>query len=88
MTAGAIAGSNLFDHIRHMFWTVTPSLLISLIIYAVLCLGLSGDGALLGCIFGSLFQGIGLAEWPSILHYRCFQHLALKASMLFSQEVA
>ncbi len=114
--APAIAGSNLFDHIRHMIWTVTPSLIIALIIYAILGLGHSAGGAdigaveiiqngmidnftispllllppvvvifivafrlpaipgliggaLLGCIFGSLFQGIGLAEWPSILHY-------------------
>ncbi len=37
--APAVAGSNLFDHIRHMIWTVTPSLVISLIIYLVLGLG-------------------------------------------------
>lgn len=114
--APAIAGSNLFDHIRHMIWTVTPSLILALIIYAILGMGhASGQtdlsaveviqngmtdnfnispllllppvvvilivafrlpampgligGALLGCIFGAIFQGVGLAEWPSILHY-------------------
>lgn len=114
--APAIAGSNLFDHIRHMIWTVTPSLLLALIIYAILGMGhASGQtdlaaveviqngmvdnftitplllippvvvilivafrlpampgligGALLGCIFGAIFQGVTLAEWPSILHY-------------------
>ena len=37
--APAIAGSNLFDHIRHMIWTVTPSLLIALILYGILGAG-------------------------------------------------
>ena len=37
--APAIAGSNLFDHIRHMIWTVTPSLVIALILYAILGAG-------------------------------------------------
>ena len=37
--APAIAGSNLFDHIRHMVWTVTPSLIIALILYAILGAG-------------------------------------------------
>lgn len=37
--APAIAGSNLFDHIRHMIWTVTPSLIIALILYAILGAG-------------------------------------------------
>ena len=113
--APAIAGSNLFDHVRHMIWTVTPSLVLALIIYAILGMGAGGSadldavdviqggmidnfylspillippvivilivafrlpalpgligGAVIGCIFGSIFQGIGLAEWPSILHY-------------------
>lgn len=113
--APAIAGSNLFDHIRHMIWTVTPSLVIALIIYGILGLrandsvdfsnvtaiqeglkssfaispwlllpplvvilivalrlpalpGLLG-GVILGCILGSIFQGITLADWPKILHY-------------------
>ncbi len=112
--APAVAGSNLFDHIRHMLWTVTPSLLIALIIYFVLGMGAEeasltavtqmqtelGDlfninlallippllviiivalklpalpgliaGVLLGCIFGSIFQGIHFSDWFSIVHY-------------------
>ncbi len=43
--APAMAGATLFDHIRHMMWTVTPSLLIALIVYAILGLGHSGEGA-------------------------------------------
>src|SRR5665648_779807 len=48
--APAIAGSTLFDHIRHMIWTVTPSLIIALIIYAILGLGQGGGSADLGAV--------------------------------------
>ena len=41
--APAIAGSTLFDHIRHMIWTVTPSLGIALVVYLVLGMRFSGD---------------------------------------------
>lgn len=114
--APAIAGSTLFDHIRHMVWTVTPSLCLSLILFGILGAGYGGKsvdnevvntimngmkdsfyispillippvvvilivalklpaipglvgGTLLGCVFGSIFQGVTLAEWPSIIHY-------------------
>ncbi len=34
--APAVAGSDLFDHIRHMIWTTIPALLISLVLYLLL----------------------------------------------------
>ena len=34
--APAMAGSNLFDHISHMIYTVTPSLLIALVLYGIM----------------------------------------------------
>ncbi len=34
--APAMAGTELFTHIRHMVWTTTPSLLISLVIFGVI----------------------------------------------------
>jgi NhaC family Na+:H+ antiporter len=34
--APAVAGSNLFDHIRHMTWTTIPSLIIALILFSFL----------------------------------------------------
>jgi len=34
--APAMAGSTLVEHIRHMIWTVTPALLIALLLYAIL----------------------------------------------------
>lgn len=39
--APAVAGSNLFDHIKHMIWTTGPSVVIALIIYLIL--GFFGD---------------------------------------------
>ena len=41
--APAIAGSTLFDHIRHMVWTTAPSLTIALIVYLILGLRTAGD---------------------------------------------
>ena len=34
--APAMAGATLIEHIKHMVWTVTPALLLSLVLYAVL----------------------------------------------------
>ena len=113
--APAMAGATLFDHIDHMIWTVTPSLVIALVIYTILGLKASGNtdisvvadmqqalrvnfiispamlippvvvilivalklpalpglmgGIILGCLIGSIFQGIPLADWPYMLHY-------------------
>ncbi len=114
--APAMAGSNLFDHIRHMMWTVTPSMIIALIAFAIMGMGHSGEnadmslvstlqenisanfninlamlipplvvilmvafklpalpglfgGIILGCLCGSIFQGVPFADWFGILHY-------------------
>ena len=40
--APAMAGSNLFDHIRHMLYSTVPAMLISLVIYAFLGMKYSG----------------------------------------------
>jgi len=112
--APAMTGATLFDHIRHMVYTVTPSLVIALIVFLILGRG-SGEadstvvtelqqgivdnfninlallippllvivivalklpalpgllgGVILGCIFGSMFQGVALADWFGIVHY-------------------
>ncbi len=41
--APAMAGSNLFDHIRHMIYTTGPSLLISLVLYGILGIRYAGN---------------------------------------------
>ena len=34
--AAAMGGANLFDHVKHMIWTVTPSFIIAVIIYGII----------------------------------------------------
>lgn len=41
--APAIAGSNLFDHVRHMIKTTGPSLLISLVLFGILGMKYAGQ---------------------------------------------
>ena len=43
--APAVAGSELFDHIKHMLYTTVPSLVIALILYAILGTRISGEAA-------------------------------------------
>jgi NhaC family Na+:H+ antiporter len=52
--APAIAGSNLFEHIRHMIYTVTPSLIISLVLFGII----------------GVTQGGGSADLSSVDEYR------------------
>lgn len=43
--APAVAGAELFEHIKHMLFTTVPSLIIALILYAILGLRLKGESA-------------------------------------------
>lgn len=55
--APAMAGATLFDHVKHMIFTTGPSLIISLIIFAVIGFGYSGkeiDQSQLQVIFDGL----------------------------------
>ena len=40
--APAMAGANLFDHIKHMLYTTTPALVISLILYGIIGINYAG----------------------------------------------
>ena len=40
--APAMAGANLFDHVRHMFFTTGPSLVIALVLYGILGMRYAG----------------------------------------------
>ncbi|SCJ68280.1 Sodium/proton antiporter [uncultured Eubacterium sp.] len=42
--APAVSGSNIFDHIRHMVYTVTPSYIIALVLYFILGRGAAPSG--------------------------------------------
>lgn len=41
--APAMAGTDLFTHIKHMIWTTGPALIISLVIYAILGIRFAGQ---------------------------------------------
>ena len=43
--APAVAGSTLFDHIKHMIWTTGPSLVVALVVYLVMGFMHSGGAA-------------------------------------------
>lgn len=43
--APAVAGSDLFDHIRHMAWTTGPSYLIAMILFLVIGFGVDAEAA-------------------------------------------
>ena len=42
--APGVAGSNIFDHIRHMVYTVTPSYIIALVVFFILVRGAAPNG--------------------------------------------
>ena len=44
--APAVAGSNLYDHIKHMLWTTIPSMTIALVIFTIIGLSSSAEGNL------------------------------------------
>jgi len=55
--APAMAGTTLFEHIKHMIYTVTPSMIIALVVFGILGLKYAGkplDTSLLNEIFAGL----------------------------------
>ncbi len=66
--APAMAGTDLFTHIRHMMWTTTPSILIALVLFAVIGLRLGGasDAAVVQEIQGQIAEQFNVG-WPMLL---------------------
>lgn len=52
--APAVAGSELFEHVRHMFATTFPALVISLVLYAILGRTVAESGKAVAAGFGDL----------------------------------
>ncbi len=42
--APAVAGTDIFTHIRHMAWTTAPSFLVALVLFTIVGLGAQGSG--------------------------------------------
>lgn len=64
--APAVVGSELFEHIRHMLWTSGPSIVISLIIYAIVGINVdtdSGVGVGVGELLAALNRQFILSPW-------------------------
>lgn len=55
--APAMAGSNLFDHIRHMIYTTGPSYIISIILFGILGMRYSGNN-IDGASISTMIDGI------------------------------
>lgn len=64
--APAVAGSNLFEHIRHMIWTVTPSLIIALIVFGFLGMGHANQEVDMSGVT-ALMDGLAAEFWISPL---------------------
>ncbi|MCJ7557863.1 MAG: Na+/H+ antiporter NhaC [Gammaproteobacteria bacterium] len=60
--APAVAGTDIFTHIRHMVWTTTPSFLVALVIYTIIGFGNhgSGDAALVTQTMDTLDQAFNI----------------------------
>ncbi|SCY40945.1 Na+/H+ antiporter NhaC [Alkaliphilus peptidifermentans] len=61
--APAMAGTTLFEHIKHMVYTTGPALLISLVIYGILGLKYSGqsiDTAQINLLLGTISQNFNI----------------------------
>lgn len=64
--APGVAGSELFEHIKHMLFTTIPALIISLIIYFILGFFSSGNGSDIGQVAllqENLSQIYNLSPW-------------------------
>ncbi|MBP6506263.1 MAG: Na+/H+ antiporter NhaC [Opitutaceae bacterium] len=64
--APAVAGAELFEHVRHMALTTGPSLVLALILYWLLGLGYGGQAASLeavNVITNGLSAGFNLTPW-------------------------
>lgn len=64
--APAMAGSKLFDHIKHMIYTTGPSYIISAVLFLVIGLGYSNDGgstATVDLINDILSSNFAISPW-------------------------
>lgn len=61
------AGSDLYEHIKHMLWTTIPACIVSLIVYFIVGLGISGDSATPDTVNVMLSQLDSIFNWNIIL---------------------
>ncbi len=63
--APAVAGSTLFEHIRHMLWTTTPAYVIALLLFLVIGLGVEPrtDSQSLEALQATLDGAFNISAW-------------------------
>lgn len=88
------AGSNLFDHIKHMLWTTTPAWLAGLVLYYFLDRGVSGSleseqmTLIMRTIPATFHFSIVLLLPPAITFYAAMAKKPIIPGMLVSSVVA
>lgn len=89
------AGSNLYDHIRHTLWTTMPGWLLGLVVYTVIGLRTSGDGASLerADAINAALAAHFVFHWsllipPAIILYFVIRKKPILPGMLLSSAVA
>lgn len=83
--APAVAGSSLFEHIRHMIWTVTPSYVIAGILFTILGLGHAGtevDMSTVSNLTAGLSAEFSITPWLLIPPLFVILMVALKVPAL------
>ncbi|SEA21217.1 Na+/H+ antiporter NhaC [Alkalimonas amylolytica] len=66
--APAVAGAELFAHIRHMLWTTVPSILLALVLFTIIGLNSSAtaDAVHIDLISNTLQQHFAISFWTLI----------------------
>lgn len=87
--APAVAGTDLFTHIRHMVWTTTPSIVLALILFVIVGFGTdpkADDGSLasLTDTLDSVFNITPLALIPlAVVFYMAYKKIPPLPTILF-----
>ena len=85
--AAAMAGADIFTHIRHMLWTTVPSIAITLLLFAFLSSGQSDVTIYVGqanTLSESLAQKFALTPWLFLVPLAVLLMVGLKVNALVS----
>lgn len=62
-----VAGSDLYEHIRHMLYTTVPAGIVSFIVYFIVGMNSSGDAATPQTVISMLSTMDGIFSWNAVL---------------------
>ena len=90
--AASMAGADLFGHIRYMFYTTVPSIVISLVLYLVIGFSYTGTEVEIGQYIDGLNKGFNLSLWtmlvPAFTGYLIYKKVASLITLLLSSMAA